>query len=320
MDVIEKNDNIILKGTNFKSKPIFASFRYPKLDDLVRHLMVEYGETITNGKLPKKKKEFLLENNEPESHVQVPITLQHYLSPFYLSMLIVLGSDVSDTLFLTSPIAKDVENVFKSSQWSQRDKNYDNLLRCLENNASFIPLTYDCTITELEKGWHKTVHLRKHDTVELYIVSKPLEYFPMLFINCSIDNVRNVYDNITSLLISKGDPRYYCPLWFTWALFRPLLFNVVNDFIEFRRRLPGIDVTEEQFVKLRTIYLHKLRRNMISGCNCRSNRALEPSNEIHYRTSWDSLERQYSNYFFWYMPDIPPLYTSHNCTCDQHIF
>ena len=329
MDTIQKNDSIILKGTNFKSKPIFASFRYPKFDDLVRHLMVEYGETITNGQPMKGKEQFHLVHKDhstilpiflksrPKS-LPVPIPLQAYFLPFYYSMLTVVGSDDSDTLVLTSPITENVGNLFESSIWSRKDEGYEHMLQCIENDTDFIPLTYNCTLKKLEKDWHKTVHLRKRNTVKLYVVPKPQEYFPMLFVNCSTNNIRSLYDNITALMISRNDPLYYCPFLFTCAIFRPIIFKIGCNGIEHRQRLPGIDVTDEEFVVRRTEWLYGKDRFMVSDCKCRSNTALLPSNMRTFIDPWHKIEYDFFSYYRRSWLNLPPLYTSYHCECNQH--
>ncbi len=319
MDVIQKNDSIILKGTNFKSKPVFASFSYPKFDDLICNLMLKYGETVTNG-LPIKGKENVFRGVENTAQFRpVPIPLQPYFLPFYYSMLLVVGSDDSDTLVLTSPIAENVRRLFGFSRWSRKAEVYEYLLYRMENETSFIPLTYNCTFTKLEKGWNKTVHLRERDTVELYVVPKPQEYFPMLFVNCSMDNIRNLYDNITALMMFRNDPLYYCPHVFACAIFRPIMFNIINNRIEHRRRLPGIDINEDEFVVRRSECLYWLRRYMVSDCKCRSNTAVLPPDGLCCVLSWDTMERTvYSGFDCPYRQSDPPRYTPDHRKCDGH--
>ena len=315
MDVIQKNDSIILKGTNFKSKPVFASFEDPKFDDLIRNLMLKYGETITNS-LPIKGKENLFRGVglDPEFR-PVPIPLQRYFRSFYYSTLLVVGSDDSDTLVLTSPIAENVRRLFGFSRWSKKAEVYEYLLYRMENETSFIPLTYNCTFTKLEKGWNKTVHLRKRNTVELYVVPKPLEYFPMLFVNCSMDNIRNIYDNVTALMISKNNQIYYCPYVFTCAIFRPILFNIVDNRMEHRRRLPGIDVTDEEFVRRRSEWLSRQKRYMVSDCRCRSNVEVLPPGSFNLTFPWDGMERLFHSFFCNNRPCHPPLYARYHSNC-----
>ena len=318
MDVIEKNDSIILQGTNFKSKPLFASFTHPKFDDLVRNLMLKYGETITNGQ-PIKGKEYLSwKEGDARDSRPVSIPLQPYFLPFYYSTLLVVGSDDSDTLVLTSPIAENVRRMFGFSIWSGKDEDYEHMLQRIENDTDFIPLTYNCTLKKLEKDWHKTVHLRKRNTVELYVVPKPLEYFPMLFVNCSMDNIRNLYDNITALMMFRNDPLYYCPHVFACAIFRPIMFNIGDNRIEHRRRLPGIDITEDEFVVRRSECLLWLKRYMVSDCKCRSNTAVLPPHGLSC-VSWDTMERTvYGGFDCPYRQSEPPRYTSNHRKCDGH--
>ncbi len=318
MDVIQKNDSIILKGTNFKSKPIFASFRYSKFDALIRNLMLKYGETVTNG-LPIKGKENVFRGVglDPE-FIPIPIPLQPYFLPFYYTRLLVVGSDDSDTLVLTSPITENVRRMFGFSRWSRETEHYEYLLKLIEEDISFVPLTYNCTFTKLEKGWHNTVHLRKRNAVELYVVPKPNEYFPMLFVNCSMDNIRNLYDNITALMMFRNDPLYYCPHVFACAIFRPIMFNIGDNRIEHRRRLPGIDITEDEFVVRRSECLLWLKRYMVSDCKCRSNTAVLPPHGLSC-VSWDTMERTvYGGFDCPYRQSEPPRYTSNHGKCDGH--
>jgi len=318
MDVIQKNDSIILKGTNFKSKPVFASFSYPKFDDLICNLMLKYGETVTNG-LPIKGKENVFRGVglDPE-FIPIPIPLQPYFLPFYYTRLLVVGSDDSDTLVLTSPITENVRRMFGFSRWSRETEHYEYLLKLIEEDISFVPLTYNCTFTKLEKGWHNTVHLRKRNAVELYVVPKPNEYFPMLFVNCSMDNIRNLYDNITALMMFRNDPLYYCPHVFACAIFRPIMFNIGDNRIEHRRRLPGIDITEDEFVVRRSECLLWLKRYMVSDCKCRSNTAVLPPHGLSC-VSWDTMERTvYGGFDCPYRQSEPPRYTSNHGKCDGH--
>ena len=315
MDTIQKNDSIILKGTNFKSKPVFAAFRYPKFGNLVDDLMVKYGETISTGQSLKGKEHFFWEEEGSRRSRPVPIPLQPYFLPFYYSMLLVVGSDDSDTLILTSPIAENVRRLFGFSRWSRKDEDYEHMLQCIENDTDFIPLTYNCTLKKLEKDWHKTVHLRKRNTVELYVVPKPLEYFPMLFVNCSMDNARNIYDNVTALMMFRNDPLYYCPFLFTCAIFRPLMFNIVDNRMEHRRRLPGIDVTEDEFALRRSEWLRREFRYMMSDCKCRFNTEVLPPAQPENTSSWYRIERLFYNYNYCNWLNIPPIYTPCHSRC-----
>ena len=319
MDTIQKNDCINLKGTNFKSKPIFASFEDPKFDDLIRNLMLKYGETVTNG-LPLKRKENVFRGVglDPE-FIPIPIPLQPYFHPFYYSMLLVVGSDDSDTLVLTSPIAENVRRLFGFSRWSRETENYEYLLKLIEEDISFVPLTYNCTFTKLEKGWHNTVHLRKRNAVELYVVPKPNYYFPTLFINCSKENIRNIYNNVTALMISRNQPMDYYPYMFTLAIFRPIMFNIVDNRMEYRRRLPGIDITDDEFVVRRSEWLYGRERYMVSDCGCRFNTAVLPSHGSHYIYQWNTIENEmYCRFDCINMQSKPPRYTPNPATCDGH--
>ena len=193
------------------------------------------------------------------------------------------------------------------------------MLRTIEYDTDFVPLTYNCTTIILERNWHKTVHLRERDVVQLYVVPKPLKYFPMLVVNCSTDNIRCVYDNITALMISRNDPLYYCPELFTCAIFRPIIFNIVENVIKYRQRLPGIDVTDEEFVILRTQWLFRESRYMISDCKCRSNTRVLPPDNSWCPRSWEKAEAL----FYHYMCDPrdhhrPPHYTQNHKTCMGH--
>ena len=317
MDVIQKNDSIILKGTNFKSKPVFASFRYSKFDALIRNLMLKYGETITDSQPMKGKEYFCWEDGGTRKSRPVPIPLQSYLLPFYYSMLLVVGSDDSDTLVLTSPIAENVRKLLGFYNWSKKDEEYQHMLLCMGYYTGFIPLTYNCTLTKLRKDWHKTVHLRKRDKVELYVVPKPLEYFPMLFVNCSMDNIRNLYDNITALMISKNDPMYYYPFNFTCTIFRPILFNIFETHIEYKQRLPGIDVTDEEFALRRSEWLFRDSRYMVSDCRCRSNTAVLPRNRPGNVSSWGQIEQLFCNYGYNGWSNELPRYTAYHSTCQE---
>ena len=318
MNAIQKNDSIILKGTNFKSKPIFASFRYPTFDGLVRHLMTKYGETIPTSRLLKGKDYIFWDEGGNQDYRPVSTSFKPYFFPFYHSMLLVVGSDENDTLILTSPIANNVRKYFGFSRWSSKDRYYGNFLQAIERDTWFDLLTYNRSVGRLKEGWHKTVHLRKCDKVELYVVPKPLEYFPMLFINCSLDNARHLYDNITTLMISRNDPLYYCPLMFTCAIFRPMLFRAVDNHIEHKQRLPGIDVTDDQFVVLRTEFVYRAKRCMVSDCKCRSNTALIQSDKRTFIRTWHLLEIMFSDYYLYRLSNIPPIYASYSCKCDQH--
>ena len=319
MDTIQKNDSIILKGTNFKSKPVFASFSYPKFDALIRNLMLKYGETMTNGLLIKGKEILFRGVENTPQFKPVPIPLQPYFRSFYYSMLLVVGSDDSDTLVLTSPIAENVRRLFGFSRWSRETEHYEYLLQWMESETSFIPLTYNCTRTKLENGWHKTVHLRKRNTVELYVVPKPLEYFPMLFVNCSMDNARNIYDNVTTLMMFRNDPLYYSPYLFTCAIFRPIMFNIVDNRMKHRRRLPGIDVTDEEFVVRRSELLCWVNRYMVSDCKCRSNTAALAPRGLCCVSSWETIERGlYDCFDCLYRQSEPPRYTPEYGKCDGH--
>lgn len=317
MDAIEKNDSIILKGTNFESKPIFATFEDTKFDDLILQLMLKYGESITNGEPIKGKEELDFYSGRKEPPTPVPIPLQPYFHPFYCTMLLVIGSDESDALVLSSPIAENVRRLFGFSKWSRKDENYEDILETIEKNTRFVPLTYNCTTTKLKKDWHKQIHLRKRDTVELYVVPKPLEYFPMLFINCSMDNVRSIYDNVTALMISRNDTFYYCPCTFSWAIFRPIIFMIFERHIEYKQRIPGIDVTDDEFVLRRSEWLWRQRRYMVSDCSCRFNTAVLPPTIPYSSTTWESLEELFYNYDFYNRVSLPPLYSQQNTTCQR---
>ncbi|KAG0669998.1 hypothetical protein C6P45_002943 [Maudiozyma exigua] len=319
MDTIQNNDYIILKGTSFKSKPIFASFQYPMFDDLVEDLMIRYGNTISPGRPIRGKEEIFWEAFDTTNSRSVPIPLQLYFLPFYYSMLLVVGSDQADTLTLTSPIERNVRKFFGYSKRSKKTENYEHLLEIIECETEFVPLTYNCTTTKLEKNWHKTVHLRERDAVQLYVVPKPLEYFPMLFVNCSMDNIRCMYNNITDLMISRNKPLCYCPYFFTCAIFRPIIFNIFENCIEYRQRLPGVDVTDEEFVIRRTEWLDHQSRYMVSDCKCRSNTAVILPDGLWRPTCWDQME------FLFYRYDcnirheyLPPYYTRDHKDCEGH--
>mgnify|MGYP003365688589 CR=1 FL=1 len=322
MDAIEKNDSIILKGTNFKGtnfkeKPIFAFFEDAKFDDLILQLMSKYGESITNGEPIKGKEELNFGDRRKNPVRPVPIPLQPYFHPFYCTTLLVVGSEESDALVLTSPIAENVRRLFGFSKWSRKDENYEDMLETIEKNTRFVPLTYNCSIAKLKKNWHKEVHLRKRDTVELYVVPKPLEYFPMLFIGCSMDNIRSMYDNITALMISRNDPIYYCPCTFSWAIFRPIIFMTFERHIEYRQRIPGIDVTDDEFVLRRSEWLWRETRYMVSDCRCRCNTAVLPPKRQYSSTTWESLEELFYNYDFCNRVSLPPLYSQQDSTCQK---
>ncbi|SMN17927.1 hypothetical protein, no similarity [Maudiozyma saulgeensis] len=318
MDAIQKNDSIILKGTNFKSKPVFACFKYSKFDTMVPDLMMKYGKSVTNEQ-PIKGKEFLYrgERSSPKFR-PVPINLQPYFLPFYYSMLLVVGSDERDTLVLTSPIAENVRRLLGFSRWSRKHEKHECMLRHIENEIKFVPLSYNCTLKKLEKDWHKTVRLRKRDTVELYVVPKPNEYFPMLFINCSNDNIKNIYKNITALMIARNDPIYYCPFLFTCAIFRPIIFNIIENRIEYKQRLPNIDVTDEEFAMRREEWVDRERRHMISDCRCRSNTAIVPEVQQRSIWSWHSVEVIYYTYDCYQRLPDPPYYTPIHHNCKSH--
>ena len=323
MDANQKNDSIILKGTNFKSKPLFSPFKYHKFDDLINHLMVKYGDTITNGQPIKGKENIYWKNMDSVKSKSVPIPLQPYRLPFYYSMLLVVGSDDSDTLVLTSPIEEKVRKFFGYSRWSCKPEYYGDMLRIIEKTASFVPLTYNCTTLKLPKDWHKEVHLREWHTVTLYVVPQPMEYVPMLFINCSMDNVRSLYKNITALMSHTDDPLLYSPYRFASAIFRPIMFNAVNDRLEHRRRLPGIDVTEDEFNRRRQELLRTSFRNMVSDCKCRLNDALLPSDHLNWECPWDLVERVIYNTFHitFGIPDLPQYTLEHGkCgKCEEHV-
>lgn len=316
MNAFQKNDSIILKGTNFKSKPLFATFTYPEFDKLVRHLKLEYGKTITNGQPIKGKEELNWDDGFSLRSRPVPIPLQPYHFPFYNSMLLVVGSDESDTIVLTSPMAENVRKYFGFSRWSRKPERYGFMLQAMERDNCFVALTYSCTAVSLQKDWYKTVRLRKRDTVQLYVVPKPLEYFPMLFINCSMDNIRNLYDNITALMISNYPPVDYSPSLFTYIIFRPILFNIVDNRIEYRQRLPGIDLTDEEFVKRRTECLLGEDRRMVSDCKCRSNTEVLPSATLRETCGWHRIDHLYRHYCGMLRSDSPPLYTQIHSDCN----
>ena len=319
MDRIQNNDSIILKGTNFESKPIFASFKYPRFDTLVKHLMLQYGNTILTGNPIRGKEQISWGEGSSIKSRSVPIPLQLYFLPFYYSMLLVVGSDQTDTLTLTSPIDQNARQLFGFSKHSKKAESYRNMLKTIECKGEFVPLTYNCTTLKLELNWHKTVHLRERDVVQLYVVPKPLEYFPMLFVNCSIDNIRCMYDNITALMISRNKPLCYCPQLFTYAIFRPIIFNIVENYIKYRQRLPGIDVTDEEFVLRRTEWLNWESRHMRSDCKCRSNTVVLPSDESWYPISWDKLEIFFHHYHCNIRPQhYPPYYTQNHEDCQGH--
>ena len=166
------------------------------------------------------------------------------------------------------------------------------------------------------------MHLRKYDTVELYVVPKPLEYFPMLFINCSMGNSKRIYENVTTLMRSRNDRMYYRPFLFTCVLFRPLIFRSLETRIEYRQRLPGIDVTDEEFLIRRTEWLQRQFRYLVSDCRCRSNTAILPPNyTFRQAPSWDNVERLFYAYNYSTPLEDPPNYTVRhsNCTgnCDS---
>lgn len=87
-------------------------------------------------------------------------------------MLLVVGSDDSDTLVLTSPLAENVWKYLGFSRWSGKQEHYGFMLQAMERDNSFVALTCRCTAVSLHKDWHKTVHLRKRDTVleQIYVL------------------------------------------------------------------------------------------------------------------------------------------------------
>ena len=101
-----------------------------------------------------------------------------------------------------------------------------------------------------------------------------------------------MYGNITALMISRNNPLYYCPQLFTYAIFRPIIFNIVENVIKYKQHLPGIVVTDETFVILRTEWLDYESRYMVSHWKCRSNTAVLPSDEIWSPISW----KEWRNY------------------------
>ncbi|SMN19470.1 hypothetical protein, no similarity [Maudiozyma saulgeensis] len=319
MDTIQKNDSIILKGTNFKTKPVFGCFNNSELDTLISNLMMKYGKSVTNDQPIKGKDVFYCGEQCTPKFRPVPIRLQPYFRPFYYDVLLVVGSDERDTLVLTSPIAENVRRLLGFSRWSRRPENHECMLKQIENKVKIIPLTYDCTFYKLGKDWHKTVHLRKRDAVELYVVPKPTDYFPMLFVNCSNDNIRNIYDNVTNLMLARNNPVHYSPFIFTCCIFRPIIFNIIDDKIDYKQRLPNIDVTDEVFVIRREEWLVHDRRHLISDCRCRYNNAVVPKDQGCSSWRWDKLERLANIYECSQMKlQDPPYYTPIHQNCKHH--
>ncbi|SMN22619.1 hypothetical protein, no similarity [Maudiozyma saulgeensis] len=302
MDAFEINDNIILKGTNFTSKPLFTAFNEAEFDTIATNLMTRYGKSITNGRPIKGKERLIYENeNGYGSFLKwIPIPLQPFYKPFFKSVLLVVGSDNSKNIVLTSPIKRKVWKVFSSSQYPLKKFSARVLPEIVERFEMFTALNYDANQTKLEEGWHKTVKIRKRKKVKLYIVPKPLEYFPILFIGCSQHNIKHMYDNITSLLRASNEPRLYTPYAFNEALLRPLVFNIAGDRLLYRQRLPNVDVTDEEYFYLREEFLYDMRRYLVSDCRCRSNTELIPKDPPALEYSWvwaDMYFNRYNCYF-----------------------
>lgn len=141
----------------------------------------------------------------------------------------------------------------------------------------------------------------------------------MLFVNCSEDNIKCMYDNITALMISRNEPLFYRPYMFICAIFRPVIFNIIEDRIEYRQRLPGIDITDEEFVISRTEQFDNRKRYMVSDCDCRSNKAVIPLDESQEPIDWYTTEIFFNNF---HCNDrhvyYPPYYVQIHQDCDRH--
>ena len=127
-----------------------------------------------------------------------------------------------------------------------------------------------------------------------------------------------MYDNIISLLISRNDPIYYSPYQFTCVIFKPIMFNIVDNRIEHRQRLPGIDVTDDQFVAIRRERLNIEFRYMVSDCRCRSNTVVLSPHRSKFVYPWDRIEQAIYNNFIWnYWSSSPPAYAPNHCKCSK---
>ncbi|CAD1779265.1 similar to SMN22587 hypothetical protein [Kazachstania saulgeensis CLIB 1764] [Maudiozyma barnettii] len=334
MDAFQRNDSIILKGTNFKFKPLFGHYVNPKFNSLVFNLMAEYGHSITKGQ-PIMEKGYYRPVPQPgRSLVVKPVhtALQPFYRPYFDRMLLIIGSDRSSTIVLSSPIKGKPKGLCDISEFTGKSKGYDVIIQCMEGGTLFTPLNYDTTKVHLKKDWHKTVTLRRPNGAKFYVVPNPLEYFPMLFVNCSQKNIKNIYANITSLLLAKKDPRFYDPSSFLSAIQRPLVFRIVGSQVLHRQRLPGIDVTEEEYVHRRNEYLCRRNRYMVSDCRCRSNVELIepfPQNPPEQECSWACAEaynhnvrirslgtNHYVSCYTYNASSEPPRYTQRNNECE----
>ncbi|SMN21408.1 hypothetical protein, no similarity [Maudiozyma saulgeensis] len=290
MDAVQKNDSIILKGTDFKSKPIFNHFSNSMFKNLVSKFMIKYGESVTGGQpiIGKENFSYTCEDENELIVKPVPIPLQPYYMPFFETILVVIGSDQNDTLVLTSPIKGNTRRVKGFSKEETVIYDYYGMFRVWATTSSFTTLDYNATKLKLKEDWFKDVHLRKSNVVKLYVVPNPSEYFPILFVNCSKNNVKNLYANITSLLRGRNLPYFYTALGFIKAITRPLIFNIVDERLVYRQRLYNIDVTEEQYVLRREEFLDRMKRYMVSDCECRSNTELilGESPEPYYPWAW----------------------------------
>ena len=84
---------------------------------------MRYGNTILTGNPIKGKEEIYWKDGDTLKARPVPIPLQLYFSPFYYSMLLVVGSDQTDALTLTSPIDQNMRKLFGFSKRSRKTES-----------------------------------------------------------------------------------------------------------------------------------------------------------------------------------------------------
>lgn len=280
--------------------------------------MLEYGKTVSNGQPIKKKKQLIWEEGSYSRPRSEPIPLQPYFLPFYHSTLLVVGCNETDTLFLTSPIEQNVRKLYGYSKWLTKTESYEHMLGCIKNDGTFIPLIYYCTKTKLDRDWHTSIHLRERDAVQLYVIPKPPEYFPMLFVNCSMGSIINVYGTITTLMISRNDSLCCSPFNFTCSICRPIIFIMIKSCIESRQRLSNIDMTDEEFVIRRTEWLNRELGYMVSDYRCRSNCEALPSDKLCNYFIWLKVESLFYIYNCNNRLQQPPYYTQNHQDCQGH--
>ncbi|SMN22587.1 hypothetical protein, no similarity [Maudiozyma saulgeensis] len=288
MEIFIKNNNTLLKGTKFDSKPLFTAMKDDRFTTIANNFMTKYGKSKTKG-IPIKGKEYIIHEDEDGGNPfvkELRVSLQPFYMPLVDSILLIVGCDDTDSIVITSPTKGNPGRFFTTSEYSYKYYNTEEFLRQLGKNLKFASPKYDGNFMTLEKDWHKSLRSRYCSKLKTYVVPNPVEYFPILFIGCSRHNIKHMYANVTSLLRASNEPRLYTPFAFIHALIRPLVFNIVGGKLLHRQRLPNIDIPNEEYFHFREEFLSKINRNMISDCKCRSNTELIPVDPPNQEYSW----------------------------------